>query len=124
MAKRWKCGTEESDTWRFCSAKKEFVCMTCEQACDQYSRKLLPNGCNCRLTYLQPLDRLFGHLTNSSDVSAAKQKYEVLTIEQLRERYKSLHKSHSNTPDPKVRAKLRVELAAICEVAEEKQRSA
>ena len=124
MVKCWKCGTEESETWRFCSSKREFVCMTCERACDNYSRKPLPNGSNCRLTYMQPASRLFMNLTNSKDVAAAKEKYEALTVEQLRERYKSLHKTHSESSDSLTRAKLRVELAAIIEVAEEKQRSA
>ena len=124
MAKCWRCGTEESETWRFCGSKKEFVCMMCERACENYSHKLLPNGCNCRLTYLQPASRLFMNLTNSKDVTEAKPKYEALTVEQLRERYKSLHKTHAECSDTLTRAKLRVELAAICETAEEKKRGA
>ena len=124
MAKCWVCGTEDSDTWRFCSARGEFVCMACEQACRDFSRKLLPNGCNCRLTYMQPASKIFKHLSNTSEVVAAKEKYQPLTVEELRQRYKALHSAHTNSNDPETCARLRVELAAICEVAEEKKRSA
>ncbi len=124
MAKCWRCGTEESDTWRFCSARGQFVCIMCERACENYSHKLFPNGCNCRLTYSQPTSKLFKNLANPKEVDAAKQKYAVLSLEILRQRYKELHRTHSESTDPNTRAKLRVELAAICEAADEKKRGA
>ena len=122
MAKCYVCGTEDADTWRFCSPKKAFVCISCERACSNYSSKLLPNGCNCRITYMQPAGMLFKHFANTAEVASAKGKYESMTLETLRERYKALHNTHIECEEPETRAKLRVELAAICEVAEEKKR--
>ena len=58
------------------------------------------------------------------EVAAAKEKYTDLTLEKLRERYRQLHQAHKESDSSEIRAKLRVELAAICEVAEERQRSA
>ena len=124
MAKCWICGTEEADTWRYCSAKKQFVCITCERACANFSQKLLPNGCNCRLASLQPSNRLFKYLANPSEVDAAKTKYESYSLDNLRRRYRDLNEAHKNCDDSEIRAKLRVELTAIYEVAQEKKRGA
>lgn len=49
----WRCGTHEAETWRFCSIKKEFVCLNCERSCPSHSRAMLPDGTHCRSIYFK-----------------------------------------------------------------------
>ena len=121
MAKCYICGTEDAETWRFCSSKGQFVCISCEKVCNNYSAKLLPGGVNCKIRSTGIDSRFWSYLTNRQEVIEAKQKYESLTIEELRERYKSIHATHQQCEDSKTRVKLRIELAAMCEVANERK---
>ena len=112
----WRCGTTEAETYRFCSSRGRFVCIQCERACENYSRKLLPNGTNCKLTYNYPNGKIFSFLANSDEVKVAKNKYIQLANPVLKEKFNELHKAHNNATDTKVRVGLRVELAAINEI--------
>lgn len=124
MAKCYVCGTEDAETWRFCSSKGQFVCISCEKVCNNYSAKLLPGGVNCRIQSTGLDSRFWNYLTNRQEVAEAKKKYESWPIEQLRQRYKEIHAAHQQSNDASTRVKLRVELAAMCEVAEERKRRA
>lgn len=116
----YRCGNTEADTYRYCSHRKAFVCVHCESACPNYSSKLLPNGTNCRLKYMSPMNKMFQYLCNSQEVKEAKVKYRVLPVNLLKERYKEFYQKHNGSGDSGYRSLLRVELAAIQEVLEER----
>lgn len=119
----WKCGSTDADTYRYCSYKKDFVCIACEQACSQYSRKLLPNGTNCRLSYIYPMGRIYTFLANSEEVNAAKEKYIAIDSSVLKANFENKQLAHENSDNEVTRAKLRVELAAIYSILEERAKT-
>ncbi len=110
------CGTTTADTYRYCSTRRGFVCINCERGCNHFSRKLLPNGCNCKLTYMYPFRKYVSFLANSEEIEAAKAKYLNMTNQVLESRYKALHDTHNKSDSSENRTKLRVELAAISEL--------
>ena len=116
----FRCGTTTAETYRYCSSRKAFVCINCERGCEHYTRKLLPNGCNCKLTYNQPFKKYVSFLANPAEIESAKEKYAGYTLSMLKSKYSSLYKVHKNTDDPEARSKLRVELAALSELAEQR----
>ena len=118
----WKCGDTDAETYRYCSYKKAFVCINCEHSCSQYSGKMLPNGTNCRLTYTYPAGKLYTFVANSEDVKVAKEKYITIDSSVLKASFENKRRAHSNCDDAATRAKLRVELAAIHSVLEERAR--
>lgn len=117
----WKCGDTEAETYRYCSHKKAFVCLNCERSCSQYSRKMLPNGTNCRLTYTYPSGKLFSFVTSSDDVETARKKYIQFDNATLKLRYNNMLRAHNTSNNAETRAKLRVELAAIYSILEERR---
>ena len=114
----WKCGTTEAETYRYCSARKMFVCKTCESNCSNYSKQMLPNGTNCKLKYMSPINKLFKYLSNTDEVKKAKIKYEKLPKNVLTNRFNDIYKSFCLSDDAAQRSLLRVELAAIQELLE------
>ena len=112
------CGTTEADTYRFCSARQEFVCIRCERACDHFSHKLLANGTSCKLTL--PPKRSYRFLTLESDVIKAKERYIGKTIAELKKGFELLEERYKKTDDATVRATIRARLAAIEEILEER----
>ena len=94
--------------------------MNCERVCEHHSRKLLPNGTNCRLTYSYPFRQLYSHLTNTEEVKVAKEKYTGNSNASLKLKFEELHKTHNSCDDTATRVKLRVELAAINEILSER----
>lgn len=116
------CGTTEADTYRFCSGRKAFVCLRCEQACQHYSRKLLSNGTNCRCTLACPPQSRYRYLTMSDEVEKAKEKYKDKTKEELENGFKLLEERYKKTDEPSVRTTIRTRLAAIEELLKERKR--
>ena len=116
----WRCGTTEAETYRYCTSRKRFVCLQCERICENHSRKLLPNGTNCKLTYNYPIRQLYGYLANSEEVRTAKEKYIKNSNVVLKSKFAELHKAHNSCDDTNTRVKLRVELAAINEILTER----
>ena len=112
------CGTTEADTYRFCSARKAFVCIRCEQACLHFSRRPLSNGTNCKLT--MPPRNSYRFLTLSKDVEVQKAKYTGKTKTELMEGFEILRAKYKVTDEPAERAVIRARLAAIEELLEEK----
>lgn len=111
------CGTTEADTYRFCSARREFVCITCERACEHFSNKLLANGTNCKLTL--PPKNSYKFLTLEADVNNARERYIGKTADELRAGFKLLEERYKKSHDATVRATIRARLAAIEEILEE-----
>ena len=122
MARCFNCGTTEAETWRFCSSRKEFVCLACEKICANYSRQVLPNGCNCHLTYI-PED-YYKYLCSMDKFKEYREKYKEFNILQLRGRFKSLKESFLASSDTAARANMRAELAALKDLIDERGRSA
>ena len=114
----FRCGTTTADTYRFCSTRKRFVCINCELACEHYSRKLLSNGTNCKLTL--PPKRSYRYLTLTEDVEKAKAKYTDKTEEELRSAFKLLEERYRQLDEPPARAAIRARLAAIEELLEDR----
>lgn len=117
----WRCGDITAETYRYCSYKKAFVCLNCEHSCSQYSRKMLPNGTNCRLTYTYPVGKLYTFAANSEDVKAAKEKYIQINSAALKASFENMRRAHDGSDNAVTRAKLRVELAAIHGILEERR---
>lgn len=116
----FRCGTTIAETYRFCSSRRAFVCINCERMCEHYSRKLLPNGCNCQLTYMHPFKKYVSFLANPSEIESAKEKYAEYSLSMLEAKYNSLYEIHNKTDNPETRSKLRVELAALSELSEQR----
>lgn len=119
MAECFACGTFTADTWRFCSARGEFVCINCERACPNYSKKLLPNGTNCHLTYSP--QNYYKTLSESEEFHKHYERYKPHSTEQLRSRFKLLKERYTNDEIPKQRGNIRAELAAIKEILDERR---
>lgn len=122
MAECWKCGTTTAEKWRFCSARKEYVCINCERACENYSQKLLPNGCNCHITYSPK--NYYKTLCTSEEFHKHYERYKPHATEQLRARFKLLKERYINDEFPKKRGAIRAELAAIKELLDERREPA
>ena len=116
----FRCGTTTAETYRYCSSRKAFVCINCERGCEHFSSRLLPNGCNCKLTYTQPFKKYVGFLANPGEIEKAKEKYSDLPRDMLVIKYNALYEAHNKTDNPETRSKLRVELAALSELAEKR----
>lgn len=123
MAVCCKCGTTTADTWRICRERGEYeyVCIQCERNCEHYSGKLLPNGCNCRLTYSPK--NYYKTLCNSEEFHKNYEIYKTYSTEQLRERFKLLKERYQNDEFPKQRGAIRAELAAIKEILDSRKKS-
>jgi len=115
----FRCGTTEADTYRFCSARKSFVCINCERACEHFSSKLLSNGTNCKLTL--PPKHSYRFLTLTKDVEKAKEQYTGKTDEELKTGFKLLEERYRHVDKPEVRATIRARLAAIEERLEDRR---
>ena len=122
MAKCFSCGTTEAETWRFCSSRKEFVCLACEKICANYSRQVLPNGCNCRLTYI-PED-YYKYLCNTDKYKEYYRRYESFNNLQLRGLFKSVKESYAESNDVEARVDMRAKLAALKALIDERVRIA
>ena len=122
MARCFNCGTTEAETYRFCSSRKEFVCLACEKICANYSRSMLPNGCNCRLTYI-PKD-YYKYLCSTDKYKEYKEKYQNFNNLQLRGRFQSVKESFKASGDAVTRANMRAELAALKDLIDERGKSA
>lgn len=122
MAVCWNCGTVTSDTWRFCSVRKEYVCINCERACEHYSRKLLPNGSNCRMTYSPK--NYYKKLCETEEFHTNYERYKSHSTEQLKARFHILKERYKNDEFPKQRGTIRAELAALKELLEERREPA
>ena len=105
------CGATDSDTYRYCSARRAFVCLNCENACEHHSRKLLSNGTNCRLTF--PPKQSFKFVTVESDVETFRKKYNGRSREELKRIFLLLRERHKLAATPQARAELRTSLAAV-----------
>ena len=114
----WRCGTVEAETYRFCSARKRFVCKTCETNCSNYSKQMLPNGTNCKLKYMTPINKTFKFLANRDEISRAKERYKRLSKAVLKVRFEDIYKSYCASKESAQRSLLRVELAAMQELLE------
>lgn len=122
MAVCWKCGTTTAEKWRFCSARKEYVCLNCECACENFSRKLLPNGCNCHLTYSPK--NYYRALCETKEFERFYKWWEKHSVEQLKARFKLLKERYVNDEQPKQRGIIRAELAALKELLDERREPA
>lgn len=122
MAKCFQCGTETAETWRFCSKRREFVCINCERACPHYSRNLLPNSCNCRLTYVP--ENYYKYLCSTEEYKSYREKYMSFNIVQLRGRFGSLKESYRIVEDASTRSTMRAELAALKDLIQERWNTA
>lgn len=122
MAKCFRCGTETAETWRYCSSRKEFVCITCERACPEYSRKLLPNGTNCRMTYI-PED-FYRYLHSTEEYEKFVEKYAGFNLEQLRGRFLSVKESYKGSDNGSAKHLMRAELTALKDLIEKAKKEA
>jgi len=113
------CGTTEAETYRFCSARGDFVCIICERSCPNYSSKLLANGTNCRITI--PQRRKWSYLTIPSDVYREKKRLERADTGQLEKLFVALEKRLFAVEDLLDRANIRTSLAAIEQILEERR---
>lgn len=116
MAKCFRCGTETAVAWRFCSKRREFVCITCEKACPEYSGKLLPNGTNCKLTYIP--DDFYRYLHNTKEYEKFVEKYAGFNLEQLRGRFLSVKESYKRSDNGSTKHLMRAELTALKDLIE------
>lgn len=122
MATCCKCGTTTAEKWRFCSARKEYVCIDCERVCENYSRKLLPNGCNCHLTYSPK--NYYKVLCGTKEFEHFYKCWKKHSTVQLRERFELLKERYKNDDFPKNRHIIRAELAAIKQILDERRETA
>lgn len=113
------CGTTEAETYRFCSPRRDFVCIMCERSCPNYSSKLLPNGTNCRITI--PQQRKYSYLTISADVFREKKRLEKTETEHLKSLFAVLEKKLLAANEASDRANIRTSLAAMEQIFEERR---
>ena len=119
----YKCGTNESATCRFCSHKKEYVCINCERSCPSHSKELLPNGTNCRMTYLRDenskkaLSRRFP--ANSEAIAEAREYWSRRKIETLPQILAEAIRKHDESSDAEYKANIRAHITAIQEIIKE-----
>ena len=113
------CGTTEAETYRFCSARKGFVCIRCETSCEHYSRKLLANGTNCRIT--MPQHRKYTFLTVADDVFKVKKRLEKAATEELKGYFYILEQKLKESSEPTERSSIRTSLAAMEQIFEERR---
>ena len=120
-----QCGREidAKNSARYCSIEKKFVCQSCENLCQNYSAKLLPNGTHCFVSYRTEENyyRLLASriLAPEYDVIEAMPKYEAekntsLLLKKFSE--KTCLYQNIDPDDTEHRAKARVELAAIQQI--------
>lgn len=113
------CGAtdEERDTWRFCSARRQFVCKRCEEACENYSKAMLPNGVHCKLKYFP----VAMYLASPEVIRANRGKYDKLGTFDLVSKIDEMRKRYVKCEDKEIRRSYQIRLAAAQTVLEERK---
>ncbi len=122
----WNCGTTEAETYRFCSVRKEFVCLNCERSCPSYSRVMLPNGTHCMEAYKREvgfaerqLDRRF--LSLKADVDKAKEYWEERNPEDAYSLLAKAIAKYDDSVDPKYRSNACAHITALQLIIKERR---
>ncbi len=106
----------------YCRYQKGFVHVNCEQACENYSADMLPNGTHCKKKYAEELYqcRILSHQISAPEyeVQGAISKYENMKYGELYEKFKTkvqMYKIFAKD-DAEKRKRYLVELAAMQQI--------
>ena len=119
-----RCGgrVEGNNYFTYCSYRKGFIHVRCEQACENYSADILPNGTHCKKRYSDELYKYrilsYRILAPEYEVQGAIGKYENMNSAELYEKFKTkvqMYKVFAQE-DAEKRERYRVELAAMQQI--------
>ena len=124
-----RCGgaVEGKNYFTYCRYKKGFVHIMCEQACENYSADMLPNGTHCKKKFFEEETkyRLLSSkiLAPEYDVQGAICKYEKLESSELYEKFLQMVNVYKiiDRDDIEKKARYRVELAAIQQILRKRE---
>ncbi len=116
-----RCGgvVEGKNYFTYCSYKKCFIHVQCEQVCENYSAEMLPNGTHCKKSYAEELYeyRILSYriLAPECEVQGAIAKYENMKYQELYEKFREGVKQYNLIPRDEKERRLarRIELAAM-----------
>ena len=117
MATCWICGTTTAETWRFCSVKREFVCINCERSCPDHTAQMLPSGINCVKLHArldrraQALNRVF--IAGADAVARERARLEKMSDGDLWASFGDMINRYDLETDDRRRADKRAVLAAL-----------
>lgn len=119
MAVCYRCGEtdQDKDTWRFCSIKKRFICKQCEEVCENFSKKLLPNGQHCKLQYFP----IGSYLVSPEIIDKNRARYDRLSTLELIARIDEMRRRYLKCEDKEIRRSYQIRLASAQTVLEERK---
>ncbi len=123
------CGgvVEGKNYFTYCSYRKGFVHVQCEQGCKNYSADMLRNGTHCKKKFFEEETkyRMLSSriLAPEFDVQGAIGKYEKLNLVELYEKFRTQAAMYKiiDPDDVDKRARARVELAAMQQVLRKRE---
>ena len=123
------CGgtVEGKNYFTYCSYRKCFVHIRCEQACENYSADMLKNGTHCKKKFFEEETkyRLLSRpiLAGEYDVQGAIGKYECLNSAELYEKFLKMVKIYKiiDRDDIEKKARYRIELAAMQQILRKRE---
>ena len=123
------CGgtVECKNYFTYCSYRKCFVHIRCEQACENYSADMLKNGTHCKKKFFEEETkyRLLSRpiLAREYDVQGAIGKYEGLNSAELYEKFLNMVKIYKiiDRDDIEKKARYRIELAAMQQILRKRE---
>ncbi len=124
-----RCGgvVEGKNYFTYCSYKKCFIHVQCEQVCENYSAEMLPNGTHCKKRYSDELYKYrilsYRILAPDNDVQISKDKYQSLDTAILYDKFRDSIKRYNLIPRDEKDRRLawRIELAAMQQVLRKRE---
>ena len=124
-----RCGgrVEGNNYFTYCSYRKGFVHVRCEQACENYSADILPNGTHCKKRYSDELYKYrilsYRILAPDNDVQISKDKYQSMDTTILYDKFRDSIKHYNLIPRDEKGRRLawRVELAAMQQILRKRE---
>lgn len=119
----WRCGTREAESWRFCSVKREYVCINCERSCPSYSRQMLSSGIHCLSLYAKEnaaqkvLSRRF--IASPAAVAEAREYWKRRKVETLPDILQKAVEKYDASDDAEYRADVRAHITAMQDLIRE-----
>lgn len=119
----WRCGTREAEGWRFCSVKREYVCINCERSCPSHSRQMLSSGIHCLSLYAKEsaaqkvLSRRF--IASPDAVAEAREYWQRRKVETLPDILQKAIEKYDASDDAEYRADVRAHITAMQELIRE-----
>lgn len=123
------CGgvVEGKNYFTYCSYRKAFIHVRCEQACENYSAEMLRNGTHCKKKFFEEETKYrllsWKIVAPEYDVQGAVGKYERMNSAELYEKFKSKVQMYKiiDRDDTDKRARARVELAAMQQILRKRE---